>query len=114
MFTGNWAESCGCRCGYLPTTMTVSPTGVSRPPGSVGAAAEFELVGTLFGGGAKGSIYFPTKSDSPAAIADAGTLLLTERGSCYAKVGRVAPFLRAVARKEQKGVAMMTIQVADG
>lgn len=99
---------CGCVCGTLPYTMTVSFSGIGNQSANCDLA-----FWSNFGSGAAGLATSPGgcgKNDPACAVATEAcnpisygddnkgplsAVLLTDGGSCYAKVGRVAPTLKA-------------------
>lgn len=120
---------CGCQCGSLPYTMTVQFSGL--PTKTQGNNCDLTITSN-FGYGAAGVATAPGGCDGDKAAvcqqkgsacsggtatydpSDRGPLtavLLTDGGSCYAKLGRVAPVLTASA-SDGKG-ATLTITTTE-
>lgn len=76
---------CGCECVPLPHTMTVTLAGLGNRTHSAHCEIEFEAT---FGSGARAVV--TTIADGSGCRAITGVALI-EGGSCYARLGRVAP-----------------------
>lgn len=126
---------CGCQCGKLPYTMTVdlaglknkthgnycdlsfssnfgaSAAGVATSPGGCNGDSDSECgkIATLAGGKCDTETTFESSDRGPLT-----GVLLTEGGSCYARLGRVAPTLKADAAGGQDATFVVnTTKVAE-